>query len=504
MPFQVGLNALRDLGFTTKIFLFVGIHVLGFLFVTLWNRSRRLVELDLPVVGDATAPDFREAMEEGARKFPNSPYVLPTPTGRLVILPPTLIDELRLVPESTLSSKEHHYRHFLGRWTSMGTPAPELHAALTIDLPRNVQKVIEAARGEVDYAFNQNMPTCDDWTLVPVFPTLLRISALLIERTWVGLPLSRQEDWVNATTSYMTDVAKAAGAIRAWPPGARPFIAPLLPEVMSLKSNRSDVIRMIKSLIQDQFRQGNAEKCDRPAGGELFTWIIQRYKGSITAERVARDELMATFSSLYTVAATFTQTLFDLAARPEYVEPLRDEIAMVLEDDSGLTQKTSFLKLKKMDSFIKESQRMSPLGLTTMMRVVMNPKGLKLSSGDVIPFGETVAGPNHAVNFSPKIYPNAAEFDGFRYSKLREVPGNETKHQFISTSTESINFGHGVGACPGRFFASTEIKIMLVYLLVHFDVKLPDNVGRPQNVYTGTVCLPDMQAPVLFKKRARG
>ncbi|KAI0107207.1 cytochrome P450 [Nemania sp. FL0031] len=458
MPLHVGFNALSDLEFTTKISLFVAVHVLGFLLVT----------------------------------------------GRLVILPPTLIDELRLLPESTLSSKEHHYRHFLGRWTSMGTPAPELHAALTIDLQRNVQKVMEAAQGEVDYAFNRNLPACDDWTSVPVFPTLLHISALLIERTWVGLPLSRREDWIKATTSYMTDVAKAAAAIKAWPSAVRPFIAPLLAEVMSLKSNRGDVIRMIKPLIQDRFRKGDGEKRDVPAGGELFTWIIQRYKGPITAEKVARDELMATFSSLYTVTATFTQALFDLATRPEYLGPLRDEIATVLADDPELTQKTTLLKLKKMDSFIKESQRMNPFGLTTMMRVVMDPKGLKLSSGDVIPFGETVAGPNHAVNFSPKIYPNADEFDGFRYSKLREVPGNESKHQFISTSTDSINFGHGVGACPGRFFASTEIKIMLVYLLRHFEVKLADNMQRPQNVYTGTVCLPDMQAPVLFKKRARG
>ncbi|KAI8632630.1 cytochrome P450 [Xylariaceae sp. FL1651] len=501
MAFSSVFEAISELTFGAKALLFIGLHVIAILCITLWKRLQRTVDLDLPVVGDANASDFREAMEEGARKYPNSPYVLPASTGRLVILPPTLIDELRLLPESTLSSKEHHYRHFLGRWTSMGTPAPELHSALTIDLQRNVQKVMEAARGEVDYAFNQNIPPCDDWTSVPVFPALLHISALLIERTWVGLPLSRQDNWIKATTSYMTDVAKAAAAIKAWPNAVRTFIAPLLKDVMSLKSNRGDVIRMIKPLIQDQFRQRDAEKHDLPAGGELFTWIFQRYKGNVSAERIARDELMATFSSLYTVTATFTQALFDLAARPEYLQPLRDEIDMVLVDDPDLTQKTSLLKLKKMDSFIKESQRMNPLGLTTMMRVVMDPKGLKLSSGDVIPFGETVAGPNHAVNFSSTIYSNPAEFDGFRYSKLREIPGNETKHQFISTSTESINFGHGIGACPGRFFASTEIKIMLVYLLSHFDVKLAEGSQRPQNVYTGTVCLPDMQAPILFKKR---
>ena len=381
----------------------------------------------------------------------------------------------------------------------MGTSAHELHSALTVDLQRNVQKVLDSAHDEVGYAFSENLPDCKDWTPISVFPKFLRISALLIERTWVGLPLSREETWIRATTNYMTDVAKAAGALRAWSKAIRPFVAPFLPEVQSLKSNRNNVRKMMIPLIQQQLKN---EKPDRVgvAGGELFTWITGRYKGKVTPERIARDELMATFSSHDTITATLTQALFDHAARPEYLEPLREELAEVLAQDPKL-QKVSLLKLKKMDSFIKESQRMSPLGLTTMMRVVMDPKGLTLSTGENIPWGQTVAGPNHAINFSSDIHDKPHEFDGFRWSKIRELPGNETKHQFVSTSVESINFGHGVNACPGRFFASTEIKVMMAYLIQRYDIMLVKGTERPRNVYTGTVCLPDMKAEILFKKR---
>jgi len=99
------------------------------------------------------------------------------------------------------------------------------------------------------------------------------------------------------------------------------------------------------------------------------------------------------------------------------------------------------------------------------------------------------------------IHNNPHIFDGFRFSELREIPGNETKHQLISTSTESINFGHGVNACPGRFFASTEIKVMLSYIIQRYDIKLEEGASRPANIYTGTVCLPDMSAKVLFQRR---
>lgn len=252
----------------------------------------------------------------------------------------------------------------------MGTPAPELHSALTLDLQRGVQKVLESAQAEVRYAFGKRMPDCKDWTPVPLFPTLLGISALLIERTWVGLPLSREDAWIKSTTSYMTDVANAAKAIRAWPKSLRYFVAPMLAEVQSLKNNRSSVERMLKPLLKEYLRETSSPNPDvkeKEAGGELFVWLAQRYKGHANAEKVARDELMATFSSLYTVTATFTQAMFDLAARPEYLEPLREELRQVLAEDPELMNKTSLLKLKKMDSFIKESQRMNPLGLSKLV-----------------------------------------------------------------------------------------------------------------------------------------
>ena len=53
---------------------------------------------------------------------------------------------------------------------------------------------------------------------------------------------------------------------------------------------------------------------------------------------------------------TFTQVLFDLAQRPEYIPELREEIETIAKTE-GFT-KTSMLKLVKVDSFIKESQRL--------------------------------------------------------------------------------------------------------------------------------------------------
>lgn len=67
-----------------------------------------------------------------------------------------------------------------------------------------------------------------------------------------------------------------------------------------------------------------------------------------------------------------SQVVFDLAARPEYIKGLREEIKEVLAEDGydidgdGFTKlkKSSYTKLRKLDSFLKESQRLSPPGIS--------------------------------------------------------------------------------------------------------------------------------------------
>jgi hypothetical protein len=52
-----------------------------------------------------------------------------------------------------------------------------------------------------------------------------------------------------------------------------------------------------------------------------------------------------------------------LCAHPKYVGPLREEIESVLAENNGRFVKRNMTKLRKLDSFIKESQRLSPPGL---------------------------------------------------------------------------------------------------------------------------------------------
>ena len=47
-------------------------------------------------------------------------------------------------------------------------------------------------------------------------------------------------------------------------------------------------------------------------------------------------------------------------------------------------------------------------------------------------------------------------------------------------------FGLGKHACPGRFFASNEIKVLLCRIILDYDMKLLDGTTRPANDLVST------------------
>ena len=61
------------------------------------------------------------------------------------------------------------------------------------------------------------------------------------------------------------------------------------------------------------------------------------------------------------MAQTFMQVLYRLLANPEYIEPLRQEVEAVVAEE-GWT-KTGMDKMYKIDSFIRETQRVDVLAV---------------------------------------------------------------------------------------------------------------------------------------------
>ena len=66
---------------------------------------------------------------------------------------------------------------------------------------------------------------------------------------------------------------------------------------------------------------------------------------------------------------SITHVIYDLAARPECMQPLRDEIEPIIAAE-GWT-KAAMGKMWKLDSFLKECMRYNGIGLSTSHSLVL-------------------------------------------------------------------------------------------------------------------------------------
>lgn len=246
----------------------------------------------------------------------------------------------------------------------MGTKADEFDAAMRYDLTRNTPTVLASFNDEVAHSVQENIGPCTDWTAMKPRAAMCRIASLMSSRVFVGVPLSRDEEWVEATVNYTGNVTKAWLVLRTLNRFVRPFVAPFLQEVKALMHTRDLASTKMAPLLEQTSRlNGTPDRKNGAAGGELIRWFQGRYAGKKASPRqLARDQLLVTFASIYNLSNALTYLMFDLASYPEYIEPLRQELDEVLGDNDRI-DKDSLQRLKKLDSFVRESQRHSPPSL---------------------------------------------------------------------------------------------------------------------------------------------
>jgi ent-kaurene oxidase len=151
-------------------------------------------------------------------------------------------------------------------------------------------------------------------------------------------------------------------------------------------------------------------------------------------------------------------------------------------------------------------------------------KGYVLSDGTILEKGTNIALASGGVHMDSTIYQDPKTFDGYRAYKLRDKPGNGNKFQHTMTGPDSFTFGklassedvpmrslaeftnthftgHGTHACPGRFFANAEMKLVLAYMLTHYDMKLKDGETRPMSEYQDVTVSANRNGKILIRAR---
>jgi len=298
-----------------------------------------------------------------------------------------LVDEVKRIPEHQASFLRTNYERFQGHYTGIGAfTLAEGIAALQNDLPRNIAKVLDDLQDEASYALDKVIGDCHTWTEATLYRSVLEIVARLSARTLVGMPLCRDDPWIAATKNLSTDIIRTMYTITSFSPWARPFVVPFLSQYRKLIWYNfffSSKLKPQVTAILDAYKKTNFVSREAiPAEAilhekvtqehqNLVHWIIGNFKAParVSVRQIGRIEYGLAFAAIHTTSSALTHVLFDIAAHPEYAEILREEIDTVVAEENhpqGRLLKTSIPKLKKLDSFIKESQRVNPIQLSSL------------------------------------------------------------------------------------------------------------------------------------------
>ncbi|OCH95707.1 cytochrome P450 [Obba rivulosa] len=442
----------------------------------------------------------REMMQEGYTKYKGSTFKVPLFDRWLVVVSGrTLIEELRRYPDDQASFDLASQELLQIKYT-FGPEALDDQYHIDVireKLSRNLGTLLPDVQDEIQHAFDHLIRTeGDEWTSVHVLPIMIQIVARASNRIFVGVPYCRDDAYLKLAINYTMDVVKGNIIMNLTPPLLRPIIARyFIPTAKTKRLTRGIITPLIEERQRSQQEQG-ANWNEKP--NDMLMWLLDEAEGNDSRLRNLVTMLLGVnFAAIHTSGNSVTHALYHLAAQTDYIQPLREEVETVIAKE-GWTR-AALIKMWKLDSFMKESQRVNGVSSTSLTRLAL--QDLHLSDGTHIPAGTIIVVAASDTHMDNEYYPDASEFDPFRFSKLREVAGEGTKHQFVSTSVDYISFGHGKHACPGRFFAANELKAMLAYILLNYDVKFEREGVRPENKWVATAIIPDPTAKVMFRKR---
>lgn len=472
----------------------------------LYPRQKQRYVPGVPIVGieepggikqgrENFCTDAKSMLNQGYQEYKDqSPFYVPSRLGERLMIPTKYVEELKSAPVHEVDFVGTFFEMFEGKYTTMGSRSTLHPRVAKKDLNRHLDDVIPSVKEEIIQSFNACLPECKDWTRLCMAESFVNIVARVSSQMFGGSQLSHNGEWVGSTIKFAMDGFIGAQKIKKIPHILRPVAQYFIPELRKIEAHHATARRVIIPILKERENQP-----DKPS--DFLQWMSDSAIGPEKDKAfIASIQLKLSFAAIHTSAAAPTQLLYDLCAMPQYIAPLREEIEANLPKD-GFWTKRSLLQLEKMDSFMKESQRFNPLLLITFERLVT--KDYALSDGFVIPKGTTIGVPTQAISMDPDVYEDPEVFDGFRFVKLRDESGlDDARLQYASSNLNNMAFGYGRHACPGRFFASCEIKMIMAYLLMHYDFKFPDEQKiRPPSLTFETQYLPDHTATVLLKRR---
>jgi hypothetical protein len=345
-----------------------GYYITFALFVlTIWFilPKKQRSQLEVPLYKASKTKwifDAETLIKDSYTKFRDRVYQIKATEGVQVLVPASLVGELKGLPEDVLSATEAVSDALQSKYTkfSPGHNGETLALLIRTKLTQNLTRVVPRLKQELEYILATEFPACEDWTPVKWQPFSLRAITRLSGRAFVGPSLNRDEQWMDTTINFAVHVFTACVKLQFIPEWARPVGQYFVSELRQIRKDIKIAKELLKPILEERLQDMELSNGE-DAPDDMIQWLIDALpegeKGDLTTQ--AELQLIIAAASIHTTNNLLCECLCDLAAYPEVQEELRQEAYQILEVENGWERKESLAKLKKLDSFMREVQRLS-------------------------------------------------------------------------------------------------------------------------------------------------
>ncbi|KAI0449783.1 cytochrome P450 [Xylaria acuta] len=344
----------------------------------------------------------------------------------------------------------------------------------------------------------------DGYTRAKLFPMIKRIVTKVNCLIFFGEDLSRNEEFTAAALEFPQVVILTAEFMRITPKFLRRLTASF---ITRRHSSARTLCRFLEPIVSERLTDRMKGNNLKPVPVDCMQWLIDTSprKNPWSPTRMMGEIMAIWFSSVHQLAMTATYAVEDLCLHEEYVDPLRQEIQKQLAEGGELQPDLEGLIL--LDSFIKESIRCNNVDAISCRRKAL--RDVTLQDGSVVKRGDWVCIPQRAMMHNSSRYANPEVFDGRRFvranatilkGQLTDLIPDKGTSSLTTTSIEWPIWGLGNTACPGRFYASLVMKMILTQILLEWECKMSESFLPRTMVWRSSV-VPREGTVVMFRKR---
>ncbi|KAI9814562.1 MAG: hypothetical protein M1827_003117 [Pycnora praestabilis] len=391
----------------------------------------------------------------------------------------TVLIVQRVFPEQTIDGLQFNDSDPNGS-VSQNVFKYRLRSHLPMLRPSLQRKLEEALKVEIPVSSEKA------WTRIPVQSVVNRLAGRMNNLIIVGEELSSVPEYFEAVMQYLHDATMTEELLQFVPTIFFPLVSSI---TMNWSGAQKKVVDFIHASILE--RVSNPTKDDqKPTDG--IQWTIESSRNN-TPRAIVRQVLAFVFGSAHQMPMLISFVLYNLCIHPEYIDPLREEIARKGNDE--FTSQNEDMPL--LDSFIKETARLNPPTIIGVPRKILSPFTFK--DGTHIPTGNWACVPQQALMQDPANYPDSTTFNGFRFVNDKGVTkGSDSR--FSHPSWLFTFWGSVKQACPARFYVSMAVKMIIIQFLTRYDFKLA-NENVPPAFAWGVARIPHPRLAMLVRER---